>query len=85
MEIVAISIASSSEAADTLYIYDGNSVISPLIRLFDFGLDASGPHPSFMSSQRYMLLRFVADKSVADTGFNLTFSSTTQGKPFTRL
>jgi CUB domain len=72
--INAIAISDSTgKVTDSLYIYDGDAVSDPLI--IALSRRYWPPLPTYVSSQRFVLIRFVSDNSSAFGGFNLTFTA----------
>lgn len=67
----------TGEFPDYVQIYDGANTDAP--QLFNLYAPIPGQLPSFLSSQRYMFIRFISDDSVTYGGFNLTYSSIPQG------
>jgi hypothetical protein len=74
--VLAIADAAGAFTADKIYIYDGNSDTSPLIAALSSYKEP--PYRSFISSQRYVLVKFVSDGSNVYRGFNITYK-TSQG------
>jgi len=68
---------STEECCDFVYIYNGDSTKSPLLRSLSGSLP--GPVGIFNSTQRYLYVRFVTDTTDTDTGFTATFASTNSG------
>jgi CUB domain len=79
-DFVAISKASApvSKRADIICIYDGNSTDAPLI--INLNGSFTAPLPSYVSSQQYMLVRFVSDNTFVYQGFNMTYTTIVQGE-----
>jgi len=68
----------TEQCCDYVYMYDGPTVKSPLIDSLS-GSYASPP-VGFISSQRYMFVRFVTDKTNTLTGFIATYTSLSTGR-----
>ena len=77
VEFIIVS-ANLSKFSDNIYIYDGNSTSAPLIINLKGSLTA--PLPSYVSSQQYILIRFVSDNTTVFQGFNMTYRTIVQGK-----
>ena len=83
-ELIAISAASTilpkstDTITDEIYIYDGNSTDALLI--INLNGSFTAPLPSYVSSQQYMLIRFVSDNSSVFQGFNMTYRTIVQGE-----
>jgi CUB domain len=58
---------------DYVYLYDGSSESDPMI------IDYTGSYrallPTWMTSQRYMFIRFTSDTSFASRGFDAIYTS----------
>jgi len=62
---------------DFVYIYDGDSTKSPLVRTLNGKFD---PPPSrIISSQRSLFIRFTSDPTDTDVGFAATFTTSASG------
>jgi len=80
LTLVAIRIAAyASLATDSVYVYDGDSA-KPASLIATLSGVITGVLPSYMSSQRYMFVRFTSGgNSTGYKGFNMTYYSTTSG------
>jgi CUB domain len=68
---------------DYVYIYDGANVYATVLGiLYAPIIDIM---PSYVSSQRNMLVRFISDSSTTYGGFNLSYSSIPRGTSMNRI
>lgn len=70
--------ADASKTTAYIYIYDGNSTRAPLIAFLSGTF--STPLPSYISSQQYMIVRFMSNQTTVYQGFNMSYASTAQGE-----
>lgn len=76
VNFVDITVSKNSPSA-AMYIHDGTDMDASILGSFS-GLSAK-PLPSYLSSQPYVLIRFVSFNDSVSKGFNLSYTLTTPG------